>query len=59
MHCRGIDLLLKMPKVRLLDQARASIFTYQIVISSKIMVHILFLVKGVIAKDLEPVLIRH
>ena len=44
----------KMPKVRLKDQARASIFTGRKFISLNILVHILFAVKGVFSKDFEP-----
>ena len=42
-----------MPKVGFLDQARASIFYYQNLISLKIVVHNLF---GVLPKDLKSML---
>ena len=41
---------LKMPKVRLGDQVRALILTRQIFISLKLVVHILFAVKGVFSQ---------
>ena len=44
---------LKIPKVRLLDEARASIFSCQRFISVKTVVHISFAVKGVFPKDLN------
>ena len=44
-------------KVLLQDQVIASIFTCVKFISLKIVVHILFVVKGVLPKDLEPMLL--
>ena len=43
-------------KMRKLNQPRASTFTCQEFIPSKTVVHILFLVKYVIPKDLKPML---
>ena len=54
MHFKSIEL--KLPKVRLSDQVRASSFTCQNFMSFKIVVHILFAVKGVFPKDLEAML---
>ena len=45
-----------MPEVRFQNQAGASIFSRQKVISLKVDVHILFAVKGVFLNDLEPML---
>ena len=50
---------LKMPKVLLWDQARASIFTHQKLISVKIVMDIFFQIKGVSGKDLESMLSYH
>ena len=49
-------MVLKMPKVRLQDQAKASIFTCRTFISLKIVVYILFVVKGVFLKELKRLL---
>ena len=46
----------KMPKVWLWDQANVSVSTNQARTALKYVVHILFLVKSVFAKDFEPVL---
>ena len=47
----------KMPHVRLCDQARASIFTQQKLIAVKILLHIVFLMRSFLPKDLEPLLL--
>ena len=51
---------IKMPKIRFFDEAKASILTCHLWNFNyfKIMVHILFEVRGVFAKDLEPMLIQ-
>ena len=57
MHCIGVSLfVLKIPRVRLSDQARGSILTCQSFISLKLVTHILFAVKGVFPKGLESML---
>ena len=48
---------LKMPKVRLLEKARASINTPSKIHFLTTVVHKLFLVEGVFAKELDPMLI--
>ena len=49
-------IVLKMPKVQLYDQVRTSILACQKSTSLKVVVHILFAIKGVFLKDLEPML---
>ena len=49
-------IILKIPKVRLLDQSRASISTHYTCIPLKFMAHILFQVKGVFAKVVKSTL---
>ena len=59
MHYAGVDnYCIESAQVRFSEQARASIFTHQKFISSKIMMHILLQVKEVFDKDLESMLIR-
>ena len=53
MHCGVSVIALKMPKLQLQDQIGASILTYQILISFKIVIHILPVVKDVSQEDLE------
>ena len=45
-----------MPQVRLQDQSRVSIFSCQKFFSLEIVVHIVFAIKGIFPKDLEPML---
>ena len=56
MQCVGIGYCIEKTKVRLLDQAKTSVFICQNFVSLKIVVQILFVVKGVFPKDLEPML---
>ena len=49
---------LEMPEVRLKDHPRASIFTFRKLNYLQNVVHILFVMKGVLLNDLEPMLER-
>ena len=54
----GIPLItLKMPKVKLCDQTRASIFTHREFISLKMGARILLALAGLFTKDLETMLL--
>ena len=47
---------LNIPKIQLWDQDQTSVFTYQKLISLKVMLHILFAIKGFCPKHLEPMM---
>ena len=54
MNCVGVGNHIENAKYDCENQAKVSIFTHQKFISSKIVAHILFQVKDVFSKDLEP-----